>query len=106
MVKEQTVSPLRWDKRINWWLLLIAPVVLAAATVAANLQGFGRSESGKCADWLEKFAPYLAAMGLAIYALRAAVTKKPLFLMLTVLAAAMLLREIEWEHLGMVAWMS
>ena len=106
MEKEQTALQLRWDKQINWWLLLIAPAVLAAATIAANLLGFGRSESGKCADWLEIFAPYMAATGLAIYAIRALVTKKPLFLMLTVLAVAMLLREIEWEHLGMVVWMS
>ena len=106
MKKEQTASQLRWDKQINWWLLLIAPVVLAAATVAANMLGFGRSESGKCANWLEIFAPYLAATGLAIYAVRAVVTRKPLFLMLTFLAAAMLLREIEWEHLDMIGWMS
>ena len=106
MEKDQTALRPRWDKQINWWLLLIAPVVLAAATVAANLLGFGRSESGKCADWLEIFAPYMAATGLVIYAVRAIVTRKPLFLMLTVLAAAMLLREIEWEHLGMADWMS
>lgn len=105
MEKEQTASQLRWDKRINWWLMLIAPAVLAAATIAANLLGFGRSESVKCADWLEIFAPYMAATGFVIYAEWTLVTRKPLFLMLTVLAAAMLLREIEWEHLGMVKWL-
>ena len=104
MVKDQTALQLRWDKQINWWLLLIAPVVLAAATVAANLQGFGRSESSKSADWLEIFAPYLAASGLAIYAVPAVVTRKPLFLMLTFLAAAMLAREIDWEHRGIIFW--
>ena len=104
MEKEQAASQLRWDKQINWWLLLIAPIVLAAATVAANMLGFGRSESHKCADWLEIFAPYLAATGLAIYAVRAVVTRKPLFLMLTFLAAAMLLREIDWTHRGMITW--
>ena len=104
MEKEQAASQLRWDKQINWWLLLIAPVVLAAAAVAANMLGFGRSESGKCADWLEIFAPYLAATGLTVYAVRAVVTRKPLFLMLTFLAAAMLLREIDWEHRGIIVW--
>lgn len=104
MVKDQATSRLRWDKRINFWLLLIAPVVLAAATIVANLLGFGRSESSRCADWVEIFAPYMAATGMVIYAVRAFVTRKPLFLMLTFLAAAMLLREIDWEHRGMIFW--
>ncbi len=104
MKKEHATSLLRWGKQVNWLPMLIAPAVLAAATVAANMLGFGRSESGKCADWLEIFAPYLAATGLAIYAVRAVVTRKPLFLMLTFLAAAMLLREIDWEHRGIIFW--
>ncbi len=101
-MKDQSASQLRWDKRINWWLLLIAPVVLAAATIAANLLGFGRDESGESAGWLEIFAPYLAATGLIIYAEWTLVTRKPLFLMLTFLAAAMLLREIDWTHEGII----
>jgi hypothetical protein len=104
MEKEQSSSQLRWDKQINWWLLLIAPIVLAAATIAANMLGFGRSESSKSADWLEIFAPYLAATGMAIYAVRAVVTKKPLFLMLTFLAMAMLLREIDWTNWTVIVW--
>ncbi len=104
MVKDQATSQLRWDKQINWWLLLIAPVVLAGATIAANLLEFGRSESGESADWLEIFAPYLAAVGLAVYAVRAIVTRKPLFLMLTFLSAAMLLREIDWTNWTVIVW--
>ena len=98
MEKEQTSSRLRWDKQVNWWLLLIAPIVLAAATIVANLLGFGRSESSMCADWVEIFAPFMAAVGFVIYAEWAIVTRKPLFLMLAVLSAAMLLREIDWTN--------
>ncbi len=88
-------------RRIDLWLLFIAPAVLAAATVAANLLRF---DSGVYTAWLEVVAPYLAATGMAIYAVRAIVTRNPLFLMLTVLATAMLLREIDWTHMGMIFW--
>jgi len=95
--------PARGNKlRINWWLLLIAPVVLAAAAVAANLLRFDLSSAGACAVWLEMIAPYMAATATAIYAVRAVVTRSPLFLMLTVLAAAMMCREIEWSHQGIM----
>ncbi|MDY7011038.1 MAG: hypothetical protein SVV80_09845 [Planctomycetota bacterium] len=104
MKKDDTAIPARWDKQVNWWLLLIAPVVLAGATVAANLLEFDSSASSASADWLEIFAPYLAAAGLAIYAVRAIVTRKPLFLMLTFLAAAMFLREIDWKNWTVIVW--
>ncbi len=103
MEKEHATSLLRWGKQVNWLPMLIAPVVLAVAAVAANLLRFNPNIY---ASRLEVVAPYLAVTATAVYTVRAVVTRNPLFLMLTVLAAAMLRREIEWPRHGIMMFLT
>jgi len=82
-----------WDRlwQVNWCLWLIAPGALAFLTVGYTY-GWDRID-GK----FDSIGPYLAGFALAFYALRIAVTRNPLYIIVGVLAAALLCREIHFD---------
>ncbi len=85
--------------QINWWLLLIFPASMEIAILVSilNPETFPYLKAP-----LEAPAPYLAGLVALVYAARSLVTRNPLYIVLTALAAAFTLREIHfgWTHKG------
>lgn len=81
---------------VNWWLFLIGPAALAFMTVGYT---YGWDTINAT---LDVAGPYLVGFALAMYALRIAVTRNPLYVIVGMLAVALLCREIHFaftDHL-------
>ncbi len=84
----------RWMRQVNWWLLLLIPLTIALFVAHSRLdpKGFQRLQNS-----LEHPAPYLVALAAVIFAARFIYTRNPLCAILTVLAAAFVIREFHFE---------
>ena len=86
-------------KNINWWLLLLGPLAALAAVVYSRFEPevFHHLQVS-----LETPTPWLVAAVAVIYAVRFALTRNRLFLLLAGLATAFTLREFhfDWTHKG------
>ncbi|HET6430405.1 MAG TPA: hypothetical protein VFJ30_18465 [Phycisphaerae bacterium] len=78
--------------RVNWWLWLIPPAVLAGWVGWANTWGYHPALPA----WLETAAIWLVAAATTVLAARTCLTRNPLHLIVTVLAANLLCREIHF----------
>ena len=90
METQTEMSPLERLRRVNWWLWLIGPAALTFLTVGYTY-GWEAIQ-----DPLELAGPYLVGIALALYALRFVITRNPLYMIVTMLAAALLCREIHF----------
>ena len=95
-------------RRLRWWPWLIAPAAIALLVmVGSQFRESGRGDVLLADAQLaaEAVAPFLVGAAVIAYALRAAVTRSPLALILVGLAASLLCREIHWEwtHRGIYA---
>jgi len=89
----------KWAGQINWLLLLLGPVAVGFA-VATSMYDDARFQDLQIV--LEYTAPWMVALAGAVYAVRSAVTRNPLYVLLTVLAVIFTLREFhfDWVHDG------
>ena len=85
----KSAGRLAWIGRINWWLVLVPPVVLVALAAVGNLRYNDRVQV-----YLELAAPYLVGLATAIYAVRTLATRNPWHLILTALCVTLLCREL------------
>jgi len=77
---------------VNWWLWLVPPAVLVGWVAWANTWGYHPALPA----WLETAAIWLVSGGTVVFAVRTFVTRNPLHLIVTVLAANLLCREIHF----------
>ena len=83
-----------WLVGVNWWWMLLGPLAIAVAIVHSLLapEHFQRLQVT-----LEIPAPYLVGFVGLIYAIRFIRTRNPLFILMTVLALTLMLREFHFE---------
>ncbi len=102
MTELNTFKPMRW---FLFWPVLIAPVLLLCLYVAcltsqtAYKAFFWLDEKGAVDD----YAPLVLLIPAALYWMRAMVTRNPLYMILTVASATLLLRELHWDPMIKVA---
>lgn len=77
---------------VNWWLWLIPPAVLSGWVACADTWG----NPAALPAWLETAAIWLVSAAAVVFAARTLVTRNPLHLIVTVLAANLLCREIHF----------
>ena len=82
-----------WPRRINWWLLLLSPLGIAAAVVYSR---FDPDTFHRFQRLLEIPAPFLVGLVFVVYAVRAYVTRNPLYILLTALTFSLTMREIHF----------
>lgn len=94
-------------RRLSGWPWLIGPLAVVLLAVVAAVASRGSPAlmtaiRGPAQRIPDEAAPFIVAAATCLYAARAAVTRNRLYLILTALSAALLLREIhfEWTHRG------
>ncbi len=97
METERATGRSSWARGVNWWLMLIGPAVLVGVVVSTVLMQYAYD---MWAYYVDEVAPYMVAAAAAIFAVRTALTRNPLHLILTVLILALLCREIHFTGTG------
>ncbi len=102
MTELATFKPLRW---YHFWPVLI-PVAVLAFLYTACLTS---QNAYKAFFWLDEkgdvddYAPLVVLIPAALYWVRAMVTRNPLYVIMTVAATTLLLRELHWDPMIKVA---
>ena len=101
MTQEAIRSSASWKnlpvelRRLSWWPLLLAPAAVAAVSIPHAL---GDTRVLMLQHSLDDYGPFLIGLAAAMYVTRGFVTRNPLYIILAVLASAMTIREIHFEH--------